>query len=183
MPFIQIGENCRITEGVRILAHDYSYAVLRNTHHAMLRKTGKTIIGNNCFLGINSIILMNTTIGDNVIVGAGSVVAGKIPSNSIVAGNPAKVISSLDNYYEKLNENFLEYATEWFEMKKRTLGRIPTENEMGWFVVLWNSPNREAILRKLKIDGDNIEEVIKDCLQFEAQFESYVDFCNYIESR
>jgi len=54
---------------------------------------GKIVIGNNVFIGINCIILSNTTIGDNCIVGAGSVVRGHFPENSIIAGNPAQVIS------------------------------------------------------------------------------------------
>ncbi|MDI9553531.1 MAG: DapH/DapD/GlmU-related protein, partial [Bacteroidota bacterium] len=54
---------------------------------------GKIVIGNNVFIGINSIILSNTSIGDNCIVGAGSVVRGKFPENSVLAGNPAQIIS------------------------------------------------------------------------------------------
>jgi serine acetyltransferase len=49
-------------------------------------------IGNNVCLGANVSIIGNITIGDNVIVGAGSVVVKDVPSNSVVAGNPAKVI-------------------------------------------------------------------------------------------
>jgi serine acetyltransferase len=51
------------------------------------------VIRNNVFIGINCIILSNTSIGDNCIVGAGSVVRGHFPENSIIAGNPAQVIS------------------------------------------------------------------------------------------
>ncbi|MGB1311421.1 MAG: DapH/DapD/GlmU-related protein, partial [Leucothrix sp.] len=54
----------------------------------------KTRIGKHCFIGCASIILPNVTIGDQVIVAAGSVVTKDVPSNSIVAGNPAKVIKS-----------------------------------------------------------------------------------------
>ena len=56
LPFIEIGNNCRITEGVIILGHDYSYAVVRSLYHFMPRKCTVTRIGNNCFLGMNSII-------------------------------------------------------------------------------------------------------------------------------
>ena len=51
-----------------------------------------THIGNQCFIGMNSIILPGVKIGNNVIVGAGAVVTKDIPSNTIVAGNPAKVL-------------------------------------------------------------------------------------------
>jgi len=54
---------------------------------------GKIVIGNNVFIGINCILLSNTSIGDNCIVGAGSVVRGHFPENSVIAGNPAQIVS------------------------------------------------------------------------------------------
>ena len=54
------------------------------------------IIGKNCFIGCNAIILKGTILGDNCIVGAGAVVSGIFEANSIIAGNPAKVIRSLN---------------------------------------------------------------------------------------
>lgn len=63
---------------------------------------GKIIIGNNCFIGAKSIVLYGVTIADNVIVAAGSVVTRSInESNVIVAGNPARIISTWDAYREK----------------------------------------------------------------------------------
>ncbi|QNQ80523.1 serine O-acetyltransferase [Lactobacillus sp. PV034] len=64
---------------------------------------GKTpIIGNNVSVGANVIILGNCTIGDNVIIGAGSVVVKSIPSNSIVVGNPAKVIKKINKIHKRI---------------------------------------------------------------------------------
>lgn len=54
------------------------------------------IIGNNVWIGFNSIILKGTVIGDNSIVSAGSVVKGEFPPFSLISGNPAKVIKTLD---------------------------------------------------------------------------------------
>ena len=96
---IEIGDYTKITTGVIILQHDYSRSVLRRKYSDLLCEAGKTIIGNNCFIGMNSIILMGTHIGDNVIVGAGSVVSGNIPDNVVIAGNPAKIIRTLDEHY------------------------------------------------------------------------------------
>ena len=104
--FLKIGENCRITKGVLLLLHDYSYAVMRVTHHGMLAKSSDTIIGNNVFIGARSIILMNAKIGDNVIIGAGSIVSGEFGSNVVIGGNPAKVICSLDDYYNRCLKKF-----------------------------------------------------------------------------
>jgi acetyltransferase-like isoleucine patch superfamily enzyme len=53
---------------------------------------GKIVIGDNCVIGSHCIILPNTSIGANCIVGAGSVVRGKIPDESVIFGNPAKVV-------------------------------------------------------------------------------------------
>ena len=52
-------------------------------------------IGKNCFIGCNALILKGTVLGDNCVVGAGAVVSGKFEPNSVIAGNPAKVIRVL----------------------------------------------------------------------------------------
>lgn len=58
------------------MAHDYSISVARRVFGEFIGGTAPTKIGDNCFLGMNSIILPGTTIGNNCIVGAGSVVGG-----------------------------------------------------------------------------------------------------------
>ena len=73
---LRIGKYCKITDGVTILQHDYSRSVLRRAYGEIIGEAGETIIGDNVFIGINSIILMGTHIGNNCIVGAGSVVGG-----------------------------------------------------------------------------------------------------------
>lgn len=62
---------------------------------------GKIRIGNNCFIGLRTIIMKNVTIGDNCIIGAGSVVTKSIPAGSVAAGVPARVICTVQEYYEK----------------------------------------------------------------------------------
>lgn len=93
---IDIGDNVTFGPHVQILAHDASmHNVLGYT------KIGRVHIGNNVFIGAGSIILPNVRIGNNSIVGAGSVVTKDIPANVVCVGNPAKVVSSLDDFIEK----------------------------------------------------------------------------------
>lgn len=81
---ISIGEKTYVAFDSIILAHDFSTR----------RHSAQTKIGSCCFIGCGAIILPNVTIGNHVIVGAGSVVTRDVPSNTIVAGNPAKIVKS-----------------------------------------------------------------------------------------
>lgn len=93
---IEIGDNVTIAPRVHILCHDASTkAFLGYT------KIGRVTIGNNVFIGAESVVLPGVTIGDNVIIGANSTVTYDIPNNVVVAGTPAKVIDSLENYLQK----------------------------------------------------------------------------------
>jgi acetyltransferase-like isoleucine patch superfamily enzyme len=87
---IEIGNNVRIAHGTLFITHDGAVNVFREELNGGI--FGKINIGNNVFIGINSIVLLNTTIGNNCIIGAGSVVRGTFPDNSVIVGNPAKVI-------------------------------------------------------------------------------------------
>lgn len=94
-----IGKNCLITHGVKILSHDGSMRLIDPSDNG----AGTTRIGNNVFVGVNAVILMNVTVGDNSIVAAGAIVTRDVPPASVVAGNPAKVIKQLQGPFEVLN--------------------------------------------------------------------------------
>jgi maltose O-acetyltransferase len=96
---ISIGDNCTITSGVKILAHDAS--LYRDLNMA---KMGRVIIKDNCFIGVNSIILPGIVIGPDAVVGAGTVVAKDVPSDSVAMGNPAKVVMSKREFLKRQNE-------------------------------------------------------------------------------
>ncbi len=95
---IHIGENCTLAPGIRILAHDAS-----TKRHLGYTKIGRVSIADNCFIGSSSIILPGVSIGKNSIIGAGSIVTRDIPSNSVAAGNPIKIICSTQSYIKKMN--------------------------------------------------------------------------------
>lgn len=116
---IEIGNNVRISDGVRLTTHDGGVWVLRNYKNKNDADLFSPIkIGNNVHIGINSIIMPGVEIGDNVIIGAGSIVTKNINNNSIVAGVPAKVINDIDNYYKK-NKKRLEYTKFMDQNKKK----------------------------------------------------------------
>ncbi len=96
---IEIGENCIISTNVVILTHDASSA-LSNGY----TKMGRVKIGSGVFVGCGTTILCGVTIGDNVIIGANSLVSGDIPANSVFAGNPARLVCTLEEYREKRRE-------------------------------------------------------------------------------
>ncbi len=97
---IQIGNNSTITRGVNFITHDGGSWIFRD-EIPDLNVFGKIEIKDNCFIGLNSIILPNVTIGPNSIVGAGSVVSKDVPPNTVVAGVPARIISSTEEYKKK----------------------------------------------------------------------------------
>lgn len=95
---IKIGKNATIGANCKIIDNDFHpidpefrRLGLNKEHTARAPIT----IGDNCFIGMNSIILKGTTLGNNVVVGAGSVVHGSFPDNCIIAGNPAKIIRQI----------------------------------------------------------------------------------------
>lgn len=100
---IEIGDNVTISTDVKFITHDNSaIKVIDNTTDIF----GKIHIGNNCFIGINSLILPGVNISDNIIVGAGSVITKSFNEpNIIIAGNPAKKISTIEKYSENI-KNF-----------------------------------------------------------------------------
>ncbi len=86
---IHIGANTLVASRATILCHEHVKRDPQNKRMPLIRET---FIGKNCFIGVNALILSGITIGDEVIVGAGAVVTKDVPSNTIVAGNPARII-------------------------------------------------------------------------------------------
>ena len=102
---ITIGDNTCIGGNCKILDNDFHpidwderNKLMSDVHggDSSLIPAKEIKIGKNCFIGCNSIILKGTVLGEGCVVGAGAVVAGKFEANSIIAGNPARVIRKLE---------------------------------------------------------------------------------------
>lgn len=99
---LEFGNNVTVSTGVKFTTHDNSVIkVIDNATDVF----GKIKIGDNCFIGQNSLILPGVTLGNNIIVGAGSIVTKSfLDDGIIIAGNPAKKIGNIDTYNTKIKD-------------------------------------------------------------------------------
>lgn len=88
---IEIGKNCNVSWDVNIIDSDRHDIFINNQKQT---KTEPITIGNNVWIGSRTSILKGVRIGDGAIIGAGSIVVKDVPSNTMVAGVPAKIIKS-----------------------------------------------------------------------------------------
>lgn len=121
---IEIGDDFISAPGSIILAHDASTLMHTNKYRVQ-----KTKIGNKVFLGANSVVLPGVKIGDNVIVGSGAVVSKDISSNSVVVGNPAKVICTVEEYIRRSEDRGVLYFADPHFMKVINQGKVIGEDE------------------------------------------------------
>lgn len=176
---ITIGNHVRITEGVKILTHDYAWSVLKTQYGAILGASGPVKIGNNVFIGMNTIITRNVEIGNNVIIGAGSVVTSSCDNDSVYAGVPAKRLMSLNEYYEKREK------VQYNEAKKLALeyfdryGKKPDKEIFHEYFLLFESvedaQKYNVFKNKLALCKNELDTV-EYMNEHDAPFSSYDEF-------
>lgn len=176
-PFlIEIGNDVVITAYVKILTHGYDYCVIRNKFNGeVYGSSGKVKIGNNVFVGMNTTILKGVEIGNNVIIGANSLVNKNIPDNVVVAGNPARIIMSIDEYREKRRREYIDEAKELVrEYEKTYLKKVSMEQLYEFYpIMLERSRINEFNFGNLKY-----EEARENFLSTEPIYNGLDDFLN-----
>lgn len=101
---ITLGDNVHLTEGVSFLTHDAGVLIFKKDIPD-LELTKPITVGNDVYIGANSMILPGVNIGNRVIIGCGTVVTKDVEDNSVVVGVPGKVIKNVDEYLEKAKNN------------------------------------------------------------------------------
>ena len=180
---IEIGENVQITENVTILTHGYDWSVIKGKYGEICGSSGKVKIGNNVFIGMKTTILKGVTIGDNVIIGANSLVNKDVPDNVVIGGVPAHILMTIDEYYKKRKESQLNEAVECCIEYFRRYNEWPSKKIMREFIWLYedrksNIDNNEVFSEKGSLLG-NYEVTKKKFLKSEGNFKNYIEFINY----
>jgi acetyltransferase-like isoleucine patch superfamily enzyme len=114
---IEIGDNVTITQNVSFSTHDGGVGIFRDKYPG-INVFGRIRIGNNVFVGSNTIFLPGVTIGDNVVIGSGSLVSKDIPSNVVAIGRPAVPIKSIEDYEKQVLEKAV-YIHSGFSSKRK----------------------------------------------------------------
>lgn len=179
---ISIGDHVRIAEGVTILTHGYDWSVLKVEYGEVLGSSGSVNIGNNVFIGMKTTILMGVNIGNNVIIGANSLVNKDIPDNCVAAGNPCRVIMTLDEYHEKRKEAQIREVTELVKLYRERYGKEPNEEVLReHFWLFSNDPDRlPECWRSVNKLCDNEDKSNRLMRNGSPKYEDMIDFLNSI---
>lgn len=134
---ITIGNNVTLAPRVHILCHDAS-----TKQFLGYTKLGCVTIGDNVFLGAGTIVLPGISIGSNVVIGANSTVTHSIPDNSVAIGTPARVVCTLEEYLKKETQrmnNSIIYSEEFtlngkITDAKKAQQRIEIQDSIGYII-------------------------------------------------
>lgn len=181
---LEIGNHVMMTGPVTILTHDYSWSVLKRAYGEILGNQKNTVLKDNIFIGWGATILAGSYIGENSIIGAGSVVSGHLEGNAVYAGNPARKILSLDEYYHKRKNKQLEEAVDYVKKYKERFGCVPPIEKLDEYFFLFFNPEDESLRKifdfKLGLMG-NYEQTIQKAEYNKPMFCSYDEFIKYCE--
>ena len=117
---VTIGNHVQITSGTKIFTHGAAWLFREKIPN--MDFFGKVVIKDNVYIGNKCLIMSGVTIGSNVLVAAGSVVTKSIANNVVIAGNPAKIICSIEDFERKmLSKNVESKGMSEIEKKRYLL--------------------------------------------------------------
>lgn len=126
---LSIGMGTRINPYVTILTHDAVAKTFRRIYNDWLPSSGMVKIGKNVYIAQHCTIMKGVTIGDNCIIGYGSTVIKDIPANSVAVGTPAKVVCTIEEYYQKRQKKSLEEAFIYARSIQQRFHRNPVPSD------------------------------------------------------
>lgn len=178
---LQIGNNVNIV-GSEILTHDYAWSVIKGISGEILGNQKKVVIGDNVFIGHGSVILCGTTIENNVIIGANSVVTGHIEANGVYAGNPIRKIMSIEEYTSKRRNRQFEEAKNVVINYKNRFNKLPDKGILHEYFFLFTeySENIDAVFKnKLELCGTYNKscECLKSRKPMFSDYEAFLKAC------
>lgn len=183
---IEIGDNVHIAADSSILQHDYSWSVLQHMTGEILGSCGKVRIGNNVFIGQRSLILKGADIGDNVIIGAGSVVTKKLPDDGVYAGVPVKRLMSIQDFLGKRRSLQIEEAVSLVQEYERVYRKKPEKELLREFFWLFEERDVSSLIPVFKDVLDLDDQRVRSSAAFEQSspyFSSYEDFLQYCDEQ
>ncbi|MBQ6486710.1 acyltransferase [Candidatus Saccharibacteria bacterium] len=180
---IEIGNHVRITSGVTILTHDYSWSVLKVLNGEILGAAKKVKIGDNVFIGVKSTIMGGVSIGNNVVIGANSLVTKDIPDNVVVAGNPARVIYSIEEYRKKRLSKQLEEAIELTIEFYKKYNKWPNKEKLREFIWLFEDRDsditKDPVFLEIGSLGNNFDKTKEEFYKSNGKFKNFDAFINH----
>lgn len=180
---IQLGNDLDINANFSIMTHDFSSFVFRNHFKDFVPSSGEVVIGNNIYFGRDVTVLKGVSIGDNCIIGAGSLVTHSIPSNSVAAGVPCKVICSLEDYYKRRKKESVSESLNYARILLKRKGYInPGDFTEEWAVFMTKEDYEQY--PDLKYNADKrLGLLLNEWLQDDRQIKGYSEFIELVKDK
>lgn len=180
---VSIGNDVRFNRNFQLLTHDFSTAMFRVRYGDFVNSSGAVSIGNNVWFGTNVTVLKGVSIGDNCIIGAGSLVTHSILPGMVAAGVPCKAICSIKDYYTKRKQKGLAEAKEYVRCFRSRNHQDPTIDDLWeefiWFVDSRNiysyPPQFQDVIRRQI--GSAFDSWLKNHKAPFSSLEEFLDSC------